>query len=343
DTDEYEGCFADTEQRVMADMLVDDDMTQVLCRSHCEDNGALYYATQYGNECFCGYSNAASDYEIYGEATCDMKCAGDSSSKCGGNWAFSLYKLADDTEVSAPQSSSSSRSTLTNATSVPRVKPFRRLQADQSNGYHLPLTVFFSFPFLQESAPPASGFSAGQYGAEYNGDGTYYGETTQGNCAFGGNVPGMYSGMIPIALNRPQYSDSLMCGACLEGKASGNGNGANPIPSTFKGYITDQCPECSTGDLDFSVSGDGRWDIEWEFVACPGESISFKFEGSNQWYWKLQPQGTKTPVVSLTINGKAASRTDDNHFVLEGGPWHGPQTVVTTTVAGVIRTSQASC
>ncbi|CAN0218075.1 unnamed protein product [Scytosiphon promiscuus] len=195
----------------------------------------------------------------------------------------------------------------------------------------------------QSQAPtPDDDYSGGQYGTEYAGDATYYGYTTEGNCAFGGNVPEMYSGMIPIALNALQYGDSLMCGACVEGTASGVGAGSNPIPSTFKGYMTDKCPECSWGDLDFSVSGDGRWDIEWEFIACPGEDIAFKFEGSNQWYWKLQPQGTKRPVKSLTINGKAASRTDDNHFVLEGGPWYGSQTVVTTTVAGVTQTSQVS-
>ncbi|CAM9496123.1 unnamed protein product, partial [Scytosiphon promiscuus] len=154
------------------------------------------------------------------------------------------------------------------------------------------------------------------------------------------SLPGVLS--CAVALNDPQYGDSLMCGACLEGTANGNGNGANPVPSSFKGYITDKCPECSWGDLDFSKSGDGRWDIKWEFVPCPGESISFKFEGSNQWYWKIQPQGTKTPVVSLTINGQRASRTDDNHFVLQGGPWYGSQTVVTTTVDGVIRTSNVS-
>ncbi|CAN0446726.1 unnamed protein product, partial [Scytosiphon promiscuus] len=57
----------------------------------------------------------------------------------------------------------------------------------------------------------------GQYGTEYAGDATYYGYTAEGNCAFGGNVPEMYSGMIPIALNAVQYGDSLMCGACVEG------------------------------------------------------------------------------------------------------------------------------
>lgn len=43
---EYAGCFIDMRERVLTDMLVDDDMTTDLCRSHCEDNGAKYYATQ---------------------------------------------------------------------------------------------------------------------------------------------------------------------------------------------------------------------------------------------------------------------------------------------------------
>ncbi len=103
-----------------------------------------------------------------------------------------------------------------------------------------------------------------------------------------------------------------------------------------------RCPECSTGDLDFSMSGDGRWDIEWEFVPCPGESISFAFEGSNAYYWKIQPRGTSTPVESLKINGQTAYRSQDNHFILEGGPWEGEQEVTTTTVAGVTQTTMVS-
>lgn len=35
------------------------------------------------------------------------------------------------------------------------------------------------------------------YGTKFTGDATYYGSTTEGNCGFKGNVPGMYSGMIP--------------------------------------------------------------------------------------------------------------------------------------------------
>ena len=43
-----------------------------------------------------------------------------------------------------------------------------------------------------------------------------------------------------VALNQPQYGDSLMCGACVEGTANGEGAGGDPIPSTFKGFITDK-------------------------------------------------------------------------------------------------------
>ena len=43
-----------------------------------------------------------------------------------------------------------------------------------------------------------------------------------------------------VALNEPQYGDSLMCGACVEGTANGEGAGGDPIPSTFKGFITDK-------------------------------------------------------------------------------------------------------
>ena len=90
------------------------------------------------------------------------------------------------------------------------------------------------------------------------------------------------------------------------------------------------------------MSGDGRWDIEWEFVACPGESVSFEFQGSHEYYWKIQPRGTSTPVVSLEINGQKTYRTDDNHFVLDGVLLNGAQTVTTTTVAGVTQTFRVS-
>lgn len=46
-SDEYVGCFADVKSnRVMRDMMVMDDMTEMMCRDHCMHKDALYYATQ---------------------------------------------------------------------------------------------------------------------------------------------------------------------------------------------------------------------------------------------------------------------------------------------------------
>lgn len=84
DHEEYVGCWSDTdESRVMEDMLVDESMTTAMCREHCESSAAVYYATQYGNECFCGYSSDPEDYEVHGGGTCHMHCAGDSETACG--------------------------------------------------------------------------------------------------------------------------------------------------------------------------------------------------------------------------------------------------------------------
>ena len=128
-----------------------------------------------------------------------------------------------------------------------------------------------------------------------------------------------------------------MCGACIEGTANGKGGGRDPVPSTFKAYVTDKCPECAWGDLDFSMSGDGRWDIERKFVECSAGDgqPTFMFEGSNPWYWKLQPRGTATPVTELYVNRKYAERTDDNFFIVtDGAPFYGEQEVETKTVSG---------
>lgn len=97
-----------------------------------------------------------------------------------------------------------------------------------------------------------------------------------------------------------------------------------------------RCPECKEGDLDFSMSGDGRWDVEWKFVECPGEDLSFVSPSANPWYMKVQPRGTKTPVESVTIDGQTAKRTQDNHFVVHnsGSAWSGTPSIKTKTVGG---------
>lgn len=52
---EYLDCYNDKkEDRIMSDMLVDPDMTQAVCRTHCEGLDSMYYATQVGGVCVGG-------------------------------------------------------------------------------------------------------------------------------------------------------------------------------------------------------------------------------------------------------------------------------------------------
>lgn len=101
--------------------------------------------------------------------------------------------------------------------------------------------------------------------------------------------------------------------------------------------MSDKCPECAESDLDFAQSGDGRWEIEWHFVECSGGGEPhFVFEGSNNFYWKIQPRGTSTPVERLTVNGIDGVRTDDNFFEIHApSAFEGDQTVEVWTIAGV--------
>ncbi|CAM9643375.1 unnamed protein product, partial [Sphacelaria rigidula] len=84
-SEEYVGCFADSKHdRVMFNMMVSQNMTETVCRDHCVNiPGTLYYATQYGTECFCGHSSNPVDYEIHGTGVCHMECGGDPSVACG--------------------------------------------------------------------------------------------------------------------------------------------------------------------------------------------------------------------------------------------------------------------
>ena len=184
------------------------------------------------------------------------------------------------------------------------------------------------------------------FGSKFSGDGTYYGDVSpgDGNCAIGYPIPDMYDGMIPMAVSlHDMYDNSAICGACIEGSGTGKGSGKNPIKGSFKGFVSDSCAECSKGDLDFAKSGDGRWDISWKFVACPsGGDPSFIFEGSNAWYWKIQPRGTKSPVKDLWVDGKSATMTQDNFFTAQGGPYYGEQVVKTKTMFGETKTTKVS-
>ncbi|CBJ30862.1 conserved unknown protein [Ectocarpus siliculosus] len=84
------GCYEDDrEDRIMDDLALSDNaMTTELCEQTCLGN--IYFATQYGQECWCG--SAGADYILHGEsADCTYACAGDADQTCGGFDAANVY------------------------------------------------------------------------------------------------------------------------------------------------------------------------------------------------------------------------------------------------------------
>jgi len=71
-----------------------------------------------------------------------------------------------------------------------------------------------------------------------------------------------------VAINAPQYEDGLVCGKCVLIHPKGTGIGMTPIVEPIFATIDNECPECHFGDIDIGMSGDGRWEIEWDFVPC---------------------------------------------------------------------------
>ena len=66
------------------------------------------------------------------------------------------------------------------------------------------------------------------------------------------------------------------------------------------------------------------------------------FEGSNDWYWKIQPRETKSPVIKLLVNDEEATMTQDNFFTASAGPYYGEQMVTTTTLFGETQRTMVS-
>lgn len=188
--------------------------------------------------------------------------------------------------------------------------------------YVLLVILFLSLVVSGQSSQSGSGFKGIQeYGKRFYGKATFYGYTEGGNCAMGrkSQLPLMYQRMLAVAINEDQYDSSRSCGACVEVRGSGRGIGGTPVRGKFRAYVHDRCPECGRGDLDLSKGGDGIWRINWKFIPCPvTNDVSFVFEGSNNFYKKIQVRGLQYPARTMTIAGKKGYREQDNFFIAHG-------------------------
>ncbi|CAN0108945.1 unnamed protein product, partial [Sphacelaria rigidula] len=89
------GCWTDdVTDRVLSGGFIKNqiDMTTEKCAKYCSGPASAYFGTEFGSECFCGFST--DDHEEYGESTgCTMPCTGDAGQICGGNTAINIYSL----------------------------------------------------------------------------------------------------------------------------------------------------------------------------------------------------------------------------------------------------------
>ncbi|XP_055865272.1 expansin-YoaJ-like [Biomphalaria glabrata] len=167
------------------------------------------------------------------------------------------------------------------------------------------------------------------YRRSYNGDGTYYGQNSGGGaCQYAGPLPRAATDpkiWALVAINRPQFLDSLTCGICLKVKGEGRGLGGNPIRGEHIVFVNNYCPECREGSVDFALNGDGRWSISMQAVQCPvgGSTIQYAFQGSNPWYIKLQIRNARIPITKALVrrnnNWVTMQRSQDGFWILSDG------------------------
>ena len=77
-------------------------MTIGTCLSFCQNGGFEFAGLEFGSECYCGSGlvNGASLSQTSGQ--CNMACASDSTSTCGGSNAIQLYRNPSNAKAAAP-------------------------------------------------------------------------------------------------------------------------------------------------------------------------------------------------------------------------------------------------
>lgn len=177
-----------------------------------------------------------------------------------------------------------------------------------------------------------------ELGEPRSGEGTYYAADGTGACTFDAGP----SPLLVAALNAPDWSGSASCGACAD---------VTGPEGTVTVRIVDLCPECKSGDLDFSLDAflalapqeRGRVPIEWSLVPCDvtGPIRYLYKDGSNPWWTAVQIRNHRLPIASVEWSADGSTfqrleRTDYNYFLTESGFGEGPVRVRVTASDGQV-------
>ncbi|KAK3325520.1 hypothetical protein B0H66DRAFT_548554 [Apodospora peruviana] len=129
-----------------------DGMTLESCMGNC--TGWNYWGTEYGRECYCGNSLAASSSQAGSVSECNMLCSGNPLQFCGAGNRLELYST---TTLSATSSPTSTTSTTTSTSSA--ASPTGTLA-------HKPVVGAYTLVGCQTEATGVRALSANSYAAD---------------------------------------------------------------------------------------------------------------------------------------------------------------------------------
>jgi len=92
-------------------------MNYTLCATTCGSKGYNYAGVSYGRECYCG-SSQRSTAKLVASSDCNVACAGDMYSKCGGSWRLTAFQAIGDNSLTTATVASSTTSSSATSTAT---------------------------------------------------------------------------------------------------------------------------------------------------------------------------------------------------------------------------------
>jgi hypothetical protein len=116
------GCLTDGGARTFDGYsFTSSKMNYTLCATTCGSKGYNYAGVSYGRECYCGNTQRATA-KLVASTDCNVACAGDMYSKCGGSWRLTGFVAIGDKSVAiatvAPSTTTSSATSTATSSST---------------------------------------------------------------------------------------------------------------------------------------------------------------------------------------------------------------------------------
>ncbi|KAL4448207.1 hypothetical protein ABPG75_005426 [Micractinium tetrahymenae] len=162
----------------------------------------------------------------------------------------------------------------------------------------------------------------------FSGDGTAFSEAVPGTgagfaCSFRYLNP--YFSTHFAAINKPMWDEGAACGRCITAWCVDDRCQVQGKRVTV--MVTDLCPECKEGDVDFSIPVyreiTGMWPhrlrVQWEWSDCSamidGDILLTPKDGINPQWQAFYFANTKYPLKSVRLNGMELQRSEFQFWV----------------------------